>query len=498
MSKRKVLSNSVFITISALLVQGTGFLLLPFYTNNLSTSEYGTINLITSFVSVLGVLMSLSLVDSLIRYYVDFKDNKRELEKFYGSILTFILLIGAFFVLVLLLFESSIRDLFLIGVDSYFIYVSIVLLVFFNCVQVVHNGIIQGMQLGKKVAVVNLVLMLSIVFLRVLFIGVFNLSIYGYVLAQLIINFIYFFYVIFDLRRNQMFILILKRKYLKLALLYSVPLIPHSLSSRLASLLSRLFISNSESVSTTGIYSLSLQITGLIDVVQVSFHKAFKPWFFEIMNSNEHSKKSDLLDMTKFLLYIYSIVYLCIALFSQEVIILMTSEDYWSAWYVVPILTIGFSIKSIYYFYVNIIVYNPSASNKLFIASVVSNLIDITLSFILISYIGVFGAAISFVLSKIVLVIITVSIANKYKEVDYKVIGMVKIIVPSLILSFLGLYFSYFYVPLEFNIYNFAYKIVIVGLYLIVIGIINRKRLAVYVGIIKDKINERGYYGSKS
>ena len=58
-----------------------------------------------------------------------------------------------------------------------------------------------------------------------------------------------------------------------------------------------------------------------------------------------------------------------------------------------------FSIKSMYYFYVNVIMFYKQA-RKLFIATIIGSLMDIILAYLLVPRFGMYGSAIAFVLAR--------------------------------------------------------------------------------------------------
>ncbi|NMB34189.1 MAG: oligosaccharide flippase family protein, partial [Clostridium sp.] len=72
----RVLENSFLYTFSSLLVKAIGFLLLPVYTLFLTPEDYGTTNLVNSFNSVATFILAFSLYVAVIRFYVDYKDDR--------------------------------------------------------------------------------------------------------------------------------------------------------------------------------------------------------------------------------------------------------------------------------------------------------------------------------------------------------------------------------------------------------------------------------------
>lgn len=454
-----------------------GFLLLPIYTLFLTPDEYGLTNLVNSFTNVAVFIVGFSLYSAIVRFVADYKHDKELLKNFYGTVMTFIIASGAFFIAIGIVFNDIVRKLFFDGITFYPIVLLALLLMVFLSLHAMHQAMLQGMQKGRKLTILNLIVFILTAGLKVVFIGVFDLGAVGFVLAQLIINILYAFYVYYDLKRQDLVRLGIDKNVLRKSLRYSIPLMPHNLSTRIAVFASRIFINNSGALADVGLYSIATQFGALIDTVQVAVNRAFQPWFYDILNKNDEKSKQEAIDMSSFLLIIYSFIYMIIGLFSQEVVIVMTSSDYTLAWTVIPILVVGYSIKSIYYFYVNVVMYYKKATKKLFLATVTGSILDIFFAYILVPYIGMYGSAISFIISKIIMVGIVVWISNKVENVGYSVLGMLKTILPSLIFMAIGLYYSYTNYIDVFSWFNLGYKFLILFIYSSYVYYVNRSMI---------------------
>lgn len=475
--KKKVVENSILYIFSSLLVKAMGFLLLPIYTLFLTPDEYGLTNLVNSFTNVAVFIVGFSLYSAIVRFVADYKHDKELLKNFYGTVMTFIIASGAFFIAIGIVFNDIVRKLFFDGITFYPIVLLALLLMVFLSLHAMHQAMLQGMQKGRKLTILNLIVFILTAGLKVVFIGVFDLGAVGFVLAQLIINILYAFYVYYDLKRQDLVRLGIDKNVLRKSLRYSIPLMPHNLSTRIAVFASRIFINNSGALADVGLYSIATQFGALIDTVQVAVNRAFQPWFYDILNKNDEKSKQEAIDMSSFLLIIYSFIYMIIGLFSQEVVIVMTSSDYTLAWTVIPILVVGYSIKSIYYFYVNVVMYYKKATKKLFLATVTGSILDIFFAYILVPYIGMYGSAISFIISKIIMVGIVVWISNKVENVGYSVLGMLKTILPSLIFMAIGLYNSYTNYIDVFSWFNLGYKFLILFIYSSYVYYVNRSMI---------------------
>ncbi|MEC1760390.1 lipopolysaccharide biosynthesis protein [Schinkia azotoformans] len=476
-SKTRVLGNSFLYTISSLLVKAIGFILLPVYTFYLSPEDYGITNLVNSFTQVATFIVAFSLYSAVVRFYTDFKDDNDKLKRFYGTVTIFVCISGAVFVSLGFLFHKVLITWFFEGIPFFPVVVISLLTLTFVSIHTVHQSILQGMQQGKKLTIINLVVFGIQICITLFFIGVLKLGAVGVLLAILIINIGYFLFSIFDLKKNNLITFCIDIKILKETLKYSIPIMPHNLSTNIASFTSRIFINNNGTLASVGLYSVANQFGALIDTVQSSVNNAFAPWFYDMMNNGNKESKSEIVNLSHFLLIIYSLIYMGVGLFSQEVIILITNERYIIAWTIIPILVVAYSVKSIYYFYVNILFYYKDASRKLFIATLTGSFADIILAYVMVSKFGMYGAAFSFMIAKIIVVAMVIFISKRYDDLGYKVTGMLKIILPSLLFMGVGLYFSYTKYMTEFSWSNFFYKITILLAYLLYIYFTNRNMI---------------------
>lgn len=476
-AKKKVLENSILYTFSGFLVKAIGFVLLPAYTLFLTPEDFGITNLISSFNNIATFIIAFSLYSAVLRFYTDYKDDREKLKRFYGTIIIFIFISGTLFVSLGIILNKVLVSLFFKDISFYPVVLISLLTLIFISVHMIHQNILQSMQQGKKLTKINLLIFGLQICLNLFFIGVLKMGATGIILATLLINVGYFFYMLNDLKKNNLITFCLDKEILIEALKYSIPLMPHNLSTVIASFISRIFINTSGSLASVGLYSVALQFSVLIDGFQVAVNNAFTPWFFDMMNKNSEESKKEIVSYSKFLLILYSFLYLGIGLFSPELIFLLTNERYSLAWTVIPILVIAYSVKSIYYFFVNILFYFKDAARKIFIATFIGSFFDIILAYIMVPKFGMYGAAFAFLIAKIIVVTIIVFISKKYIDIGYRVSEMVKVIIPSLLFIGLGLYLSYTKYLTIFSWINLSYKIGILLVYIVYIYLTNKKMI---------------------
>jgi len=474
-AKDKVIENSFLYTFSTLLVKAVSFLLLPVYTMFLAPADYGITNLAYGFLDVATYIVSFSIYSAIIRFHADYKEDTEKLKRFYGTGVTFLSLSGAVFLALGIIFRKLVISWFFQGVAFYPAVLLVLLTLTFYSLHFLHQSILQGIQQGRKLTKINLVVFAIQVGLNLLLIGFFRLGAAGVLLASFLLNLGYTVFMMYDLRRTGLITFCIDGAILRETLAYSIPLIPHNISTNIASFASRIFINNSGSLASVGLYGVASQFGMLIDTVQSSVNLAFAPWFYEMMKKEDGESISDVVSLSRFLLICYSLMYMLIGLFSQEMIMLMTSSRYIMAWTAIPILVVAFSVKSIYYFYVNVLMYYKDAARKIFIATILGSFADIMIAFALVPYYGMYGAAVSFLTAKVIVVAIVVLMSRKYKDIGYRVRDMLKTLLPSLAFMGAGLFFSYTRYLTVFSWLNLLYKFAVLSAYLIFIYLTNRE-----------------------
>src|SRR5699024_9742068 len=116
--------NSILYTIGSMIVPMIGFIMLPVYTNYLSTSEYGIMTTVQTLVGMIQIFLALSLNSAVTRFFYDFLHDPGKQKKYISSILTFVLLFSTILSLILILFSNVLGPIIFksIPLNPYFFY----------------------------------------------------------------------------------------------------------------------------------------------------------------------------------------------------------------------------------------------------------------------------------------------------------------------------------------------------------------------------------------
>ena len=486
-SGRKVLINSIIYSCSGLLLKCFSFFLLPLYTVYLTTEDYGINSVITSFISTASFIVAFSLFSAVMRFYVDLKEEPEKLKRFYGTISLFVFFSGTAFAVVLTIFRQFTSKYLFSGIDYYpFILVALISLVF-NCEYTIFDNILRSQQRALKSSICSIIYFFVSVALNIFFVVCLKMGALGTLLASLIAYLLYTAYFVIEMSVTHTIKFCMDLKLLKDALKYSIPIMPHNLSTQIALFVSKLLISDVGSLADLGVYSVATQFGNIADTIQCYVDSAYGPWLYERLHNKENKYKKTIRQNVKLLIAVIGLFFVGISLFAQDYIVLFLQKSYVGAWMYVPMIVSVFAIKTTYYFYVEILFYYKEASRKLFIATLTGSVLNILLSAIFIPIWSVYGSILADAIAMLVRVIIVVAISRKYEDVGLRIRDFVIIFVIIELFIFMGLILSIMKFQTTFSIFNFGYKIVVVFLYVIMIFVMNRESAMVLLANFKEK-----------
>ncbi len=486
-SGKKLIQNSIIYSLSGVLIKCFSFFLVPLYTAYLTTEDYGITSIATSFNGAMVFVVSFSLFSAVKRFYVEYKDDPEKLKRFYGSVCSFVFLSGTVICGLLTIFRDALSKYVFAGVDYYpVIFVCLIALVF-SCEHTVFDYILKSQQKAGKSAIASIIYFLITVCFNILFIAVFKMGALGSLLATLLGYIVYTLYFAIEMLVKKEIKLCLDRKLLGEALKYSVPIMPHNLSTHIAALISKVFIGGVASLSAVGVYSIAIQFGAIADTVHSYISQAYEPWLYERLHEKETGYKKTIRNLSKMLCAVIGLFLLGIALFSHDYVVLLVDKAYVEAWRYVPLIVLIYAVKTMYYFYVQVLFYYKNASRMLFTATLSGSLLNIILSYFMIPIMGVYGSILADGIAMVVRVGIIVIISTRFDNIGLKIGDFVKnFLIVAAFIGF-GMIPSFLKFGNTFSLTNFGYKIAVVIVYILLLLVRNRQVLHPYILRIKKK-----------
>ena len=482
-SIQKIFNNSLLFALGTVFSKAVGFFLVPIYTYNVSDADYGVATTITAFVSTFGIVIMLSLRAALIRFYNEYDEHQKQI--FVGTITCFVCVNAVVICTLLCLLNRLYSPLLFKDIDFYPLVFFGVLSLGAEGVYLTYQSLLQAKQDGKGYSINSIIYLFIHAMAVIVFVLIMQMGALGIVLSNFVTNTCFAIYGIISMLKKGLMQLSWDSSMLKRSLKYSIPILPHNLSSNLNTYATKVIINTFVGYILSGLYTLAAQFSTLISLVQSSINLAFRPWFIEQMDNGDEGR-SQIKYMSVMIMSIYSFAAVGICLFSKEIVIMMAEQSYANAWKMVPFFIIAQLITFIYYSHVQALMYNVKMSRYTVFCSSSGLAVNVIVSLLLVKPLNIYGVLIASIVSKLIMAILTVFLSRKAEKVDFGLGKMVLYIIAATILICIGMAVSIQNDKIEFV--EIIMKIIILALAAVVFILPYRKDfVGLIMGIIKRK-----------
>lgn len=390
---KSLLSGSAIYLFANVLNAAVPFVLLPILTRYLNPAEYGEVAMFQTLIAALAALVGLNVHGAASRKYFDSDARGRGLGLFVGSCFQ-VLLISTLVVLVLVAATHEALSGWL-GIPTAWLYLA---------VGVSVAGFVVNMRLGqwqirrqaKAYGALQVAQSLAIMLLSIGFVVALSWGAAGRVWAQFLavacLSFVAFGLLCKD---RLVHFLFWRPDYIKEALAFGVPLIPHVVGAFLLFSVDRFVINSEFGLKAAGLYMVAVQVSLVLGVLFDSVNKAYVPWLFERLARGDALESHQLVKFS----YLYFLLLLSLALLAfwlgPIAVRLLAGEQYVAAGMLVGWLALGQSFKGMYFTVTGYIFYTKKTSilSLITIASGAINLVGLLIG---IELFGLQGAAIAF------------------------------------------------------------------------------------------------------
>lgn len=399
------------------------FLLLPVLTRYLTQEEYGQVAMFQTLLVALATFIGLNSAGAAQRKYFDANKydekihNENILRTFNASCLH-ICFFSAFVVSVLVWGFRDLLSQYLsipvswimtaVCINVFNFIISLCLNHWQNIQKPVKYGALQMSQ-----SMINM--MLSLIFVIVLFQGG-----AGRIEAQLLASFGAALISVALLYKEQLLRFFSWRpQYIKEALSFGLPLIPHHLGFFLMGVFDRIVVNSKLGLSAAAIYMIAFQFSYAFAILYDAINKAIVPWLFAILERDLLEEKIKVVKLT-YLHFGCSLVAAALSFFlGGPVITFVAGAQYQEAGDIIGWLCLGQAFGGMYLMFVNYFFYFKK--NKMLASTtLVSGLINVVLLYSLIQFFGIVGAAMAFAISKICQFFLVLLLSRKIVQLPFR------------------------------------------------------------------------------
>lgn len=389
-SSRHLLQNAAIYSFSNILNAAIPFLLLPILTRVLVPADYGVLAMFNATLGILGAFTGLSVHGAVNVRFVD--RDEIDYPRYVGSCL-FVLLISTILTLGgIALFLRPLSEFTAIP-PSWLLLA--VLVSGGNFLVQVRLGI---WLMGKKpvaYGVFQVCLSLLNMGLSLLFVLALNYGYEGRLLGQTIAIASFAALAVFSLRMAGWVVFRPSWQYMREALAFGVPLVPHVIGGFLLAAADRFIINEKLGLEAAGLYMVAVQLGLGMGLIADAFNKALIPWLYEQLKIDNIATKYQIVKGTWIYFGIALIVACLISLFSYWVLYLVAGLNYVSASSALSWIVFGQAFGGMYLMVTNYLFYKRK-TKVLASITLLTGIIGVTLTFLLVSNFGIAGAGMAF------------------------------------------------------------------------------------------------------
>lgn len=406
----KLTNNIVLFTISSFGTKIISFLLIPLYTNFLSTGDYGTVDMLNTIVQLLVPITNLSINEAILRFAVDDSNDSHQ-----------VLFIG---------FKYTCISLTVLGISDLVIWVIFPQYLVFSIYVTIYTvlsqmyamltSFLRGVDKVSPVVVGGMVLSFLVGICNIIFLVCLKLGVLGYLSATILGVFITSIYLLF-------YIFIIgkykprkcKSNLQKAMLRYSLPTIVNGLSWWINNSIDRLFVINMLGVDANGIYAVAYKIPSILSIFQTIFNQA---WSFSAFKEY----KAD--DKPHFYSNVYNVFSCGMLLASCGIVLLniplakaLYAKAFFKAWKYTSTL-VAASFFSSLGIIISPILSAENDTKSLASTTAIGAVVNVVLNYFLIRNMGIIGAAIATLISNISIWLLRMVYIKKYIRLELHVL----------------------------------------------------------------------------
>lgn len=423
---RYLFQNIGLLTISSFASKILAFFLVPLYTSILTTSEYGTYEVVSTAVAILLPILSLNVQEGVLRFSLTTcKEQQRKTLSFALEIS----LIGLILVILGTIINHHFKVLRIMDEYGYFF----VLMYASTLYSQIIYGFTRGLGRVKEYAIAGVLSSIVGLSLNVTLLVFFKMGLNGYFIANITSGFVALLYLVFRIKLWNY--IGLKKHYYSVShslVRYCVPSVFNSIGWWINDASDRFVVTKFVGIEENGIYSIAYKIPSVLCVLQTIFNRA---WLLSSVKEFDPNDNNGFFSKT-YNVYNAIMVFICafIVSFTKQIARFLYSKDFYAAWKYTPFLTISIVFGASAGLMEGVFMAaKDSKTNGL--STIIGAGVNLIFDVLLVKKIGPMGAAIATVFSYVLIWVIR--LLNVKKHIRFKK-HLMRDIVSYLLLFFIA------------------------------------------------------------
>ena len=425
------LKGSAILTTANMILKAINFFLLPLYTKYLSPEALGVSDTITNVSAVILPLLVMGLDSAFSAFY--FEERSEEHSRKVFNTIWFTLLVASC-VPFLLMIGSKYWSMLLFGKEAYAGLVAISLMgISLNLWYLPFSLLVRMENRMAIFALINITASLSMIGLNIFFVAGLKMGAAALILSSTIIQGLQLVLYLF-LGRARLSIHCYDNRMIKKMLKFAFPLMPLAIVGWILNLSDRYILLWYHGEIVVGIYGIAARFSVALAVFSNAVYMAYTTFAFD--KQGDHNAQRQYSRILNAFFFVLGFVCFTVSVFSKEIILLMTSKAYWSAYLLLPCILFG----QLAYGINTIVGYGISFARKTqytLIATSCGAGLNIVLNFIFIPEYGMFAAAATTLISYVLMVTLSYIFSQCVYPCEYRILrwGIVLFIISQVVIN---------------------------------------------------------------
>lgn len=406
------LKATIVYTVATLLTKGISIFTMPIFTNLLSVSEMGLVNLYNSWFGLLYPIVTLGVTTGSLS--IAMNQYKEDRFKYMSSALTMSSLSTLLFFLMYLVFYDSLENMLELP--------SILIITLFAgfLTTPAYNMFLAKERFEYKyksifwvtiIAVItsSLISVLSVLYFRnnkIINLGIVrilsnNMIMYG-------VSAVVGIYIIINGKK------FFSKETVKFNIQNSLPLVLHTFGKSILDSSDRIMISSIVGINAVGLYGVVYSVSNISLIFWTAINNSLIPYMFDKIDQSTNEEK-EMNSVVELLILFYAIISVIITLFGPEIISILATEEYYSAIYLIPPIAAGVFLTALYNIFANVLLFYKK-STAIMVSTLITAVVNVILNWIFIPVFGAPAAAYTTLIAYIILAIMQFIAMNKVRN----------------------------------------------------------------------------------
>lgn len=383
-TNKALFKNTGIIAIGQISTKIVNFLLLPLYTALLSTEEYGLIDLLTTYSSLIAVVIGLQMSQAIFRFLVTCRDDEQRLKEITSTVLLETGLVFLGYIIIFTLIHPFITNPY-----KWYLLIHVIASIYLQTAA----GIARGLGKNGVYATGNFISALVIILLNVLFIAVMGLGVGAMLVAYVVGPFIGGSYIMISTRIwKYICFKSANKKDMKMVMNYALPLVPNELSWTVIHTSDRMIISSFLSVAVNGLIAVAAKIS----TIYTTFFSIFNTSWTEqvVLHYKDEGGPEYICEMFDNMVTFFASIAIGIIACIPFVFSLMVNQAFEEAYGLIPWYMIAVFFNAVIGM-ISAIYLIENETKKVAVSTMIAAAINVAVDLLLVKVIGMYAAPVS-------------------------------------------------------------------------------------------------------